>query len=121
MTVQITIIGLGQVGSSIGLALKASKVDAHLVGHDKEPGIAKEAQKAGAVDDVKYNLPASIRDAKLIILAMPLSEIRETLEIITQDLQDGAVIMDTAPSKAKVAAWAKQLLPEGRYYIGLSP
>lgn len=121
MTVQITIIGLGQVGSSIGLALKASKVNVHLVGHDKEPAIAKEAQKAGAVDDVKYNLPASVTNAKLVILAMPLSGIRETLEIISQDLQDGTVVMDTAPSKATVAAWAKELLPEGRYYVGLSP
>lgn len=121
MTVQITIIGLGQVGSSIGLALKARGVNAHLVGHDKEPSIAKEAQKAGAVDDVKYNLPASIRDARLVILATPLSGIRETLEIIAPDLQEGTVVMDTAPSKAMVAAWAQELLPEGRYYIGLSP
>ena len=41
MTVQITIIGLGQIGSSMGLALKANKVDVHIVGHDKEPQIAK--------------------------------------------------------------------------------
>jgi prephenate dehydrogenase len=121
MTVQITIIGLGQIGSSIGLAIKAGKLNAHLVGHDKEPGVAKEAQKAGAVDDVKYNLPASIRDAKLVILAIPLSGIRETLEIIAPDLQDGTVVLDTAPSKATVAAWAQELLPDGRYYIGLSP
>lgn len=121
MTVQITIIGLGQIGSSMGLALKASKVAAHLVGHDKEPQVAKEAQKTGAVDDVKYNLPASIRDAKLVILAMPLSGIRETLEIIAPDLQDGTVVMDTAPSKGTVAAWASELLPRGRYYIGLTP
>ncbi len=121
MTVQITIIGLGQIGSSMGLALKASKVDVHLVGHDKEPQTAREAQKAGAVDDIKYNLPASIRDARVVILALPLSGIRDTLEIIVPDLQDGTVIMDTAPSKATVAAWARELLPEGRHYIGLSP
>ena len=59
MSVQITIVGLGQIGSSIGLALKAHDVDVHRVGHDKDPQAAKEAQKAGAVDDVKYNLPAS--------------------------------------------------------------
>jgi prephenate dehydrogenase len=121
MTVQITIIGLGQIGSSMGLALKANKVDVHIVGHDKEPQTAKEAQKLGAVDDIKYNLPASIRDARVVILALPLSGIRDTLEIIVPDLQEGTVIMDTAPSKATVAAWAKELLPEGRHYIGLSP
>ena len=89
MSVQITIVGLGQIGSSIGLALKAHDVDVHRVGHDKDPQAAKEAQKAGAVDDVKYNLPASVRDANIVILALPLAGIRETLEIIAPDLQDG--------------------------------
>jgi len=30
-------------------------------------------------------------------------------------------VLDTAPAKATVAAWAKELLPEGRFYIGLTP
>jgi prephenate dehydrogenase len=121
MSVQITIVGLGQIGSSIGLALKAHEVNVQRVGHDKDPQAAKEAQRLGAVDDVKYNLPASIREAKIVVLALPLAETRETLRIIAADLQEGALVLDTAPAKATVAAWAKELLPQGRYYIGLTP
>ena len=121
MSVQITIVGLGQIGSSIGLALKAHEVNVHRVGHDKDPQAGKESQRIGAVDDVKYNLPASIREAKIVILALPFAEIRETLQVIAPDLQEGALVLDTAPAKATVAAWAKELLPPGRYYIGLSP
>ena len=121
MSVQITIVGLGQIGSSIGLALKAHGVSVHRVGHDKDSQAAKEAQKIGAVDDVKYNLPASIREAKIVILALPLSAVRETLEIIAPDLQEGALILDTAPAKSTVAAWTKELLPPGRFYVGLTP
>jgi len=121
MSVQITIVGLGQIGSSIGLALKSHEVNIQRVGHDKDPQAAKESQKAGAVDDVKYNLPASIRGAKIVILALPLAEIRETLRIIAPDLQEGVLVLDTAPAKATVAAWAKELLPPGRHYIGLTP
>jgi prephenate dehydrogenase len=121
MSARITIIGLGQIGSSIGLALKAHNVDAHLVGHDKDPQAAKDSQKAGAVDDVKYNLPASIYEANIVILALPLDAIRETLEIIAPDLQEGTLLLDTAPAKATVAGWAKQLLPSGRFYVGLTP
>jgi prephenate dehydrogenase len=73
------------------------------------------------VDDVKYNLPSSVRDAKIVILALPLAEIRETLKIIAQDLEEGVLVLDTAPSKATVAAWTKELLPPGRHYIGLTP
>ena len=121
MSVQITIVGLGQIGSSIGLALKAHEVNVHRVGHDKDPQAAKESQRLGAVDDVKYNLPAAIREAKIIILALPLAETRETLRVIAADLQAGALVLDTAPAKATVAAWAKELLPQERHYIGLAP
>ena len=121
MSVQITIIGLGQIGSSIGLALKAHNVNVHRVGHDKDAQVGKEAQKAGAVDDVKYNLPASVREAKIVILALPLAGIRETLEIIAPDLQGGTLVLDMAPAKATVAAWSLELLPQGSYYIGLTP
>jgi prephenate dehydrogenase len=121
MSVQITIVGLGQIGSSIGLALKAHEVNVHRVGHDKDPQAGKESQRMGAVDDVKYNLPASVREAKIVILALPLAEIHETLKVIAPDLQQGALVLDTAPAKATVAAWAKELLPPGRHYVGLSP
>ena len=121
MSVQITIVGLGQIGSSIGLALKSHNVSIRRVGHDKDPQAGKESQRMGAVDDVKYNLPSSVRDAKIVLLALPLSEIRETLKLIAPDLQEGALVLDTAPAKATVAAWAKELLPPGRHYIGLTP
>jgi len=121
MSVQITIVGLGQIGSSIGLALKAHEVNVQRVGHDKDPQAAKESQRLGAVDEVKYNLPASVREAKIVILALPLAEIRETLRVIAADLQQGTLVLDTAPAKATVAAWAQELLPQGRYYIGLTP
>lgn len=121
MSVQITIVGLGQIGSSIGLALKAHEVNVHRVGHDKDPQAGKESQRMGAVDDVKYNLPASVREAKIVILALPLAEIRETLKVIAPDLQEGTLVLDTAPAKATVANWAKELLPAGRHYVGLSP
>jgi prephenate dehydrogenase len=121
MTIQITIVGLGQIGSSIGLALKARSLDIRIVGHDKDAETAKEAQKLGAVDDVKYNLPASVRDSRIVILALPFAGIRDTLEAIAPDLQEGCLVIDTAPSKATVAAWAGELLPPTRYYVGLTP
>jgi prephenate dehydrogenase len=121
MTVQITIVGLGQIGSSIGLALKARNLDVRLVGHDKDAQTAKEAQKLGAVDDVKYNLPASVVDARIVILALPFAGIRETLEVIAPDLREGSLVLDTAPSKETITAWVKELLPAGRYYVGLTP
>lgn len=121
MTVNITIIGLGQIGASIGLGLAAHKDLVMRIGHDREPDIARKAEKMGALDRVDFNLPNSVRNADLVILALPLDQIRETLALIAPDLRSGGVVMDTGPVKEVVAAWAADLLPEERHYIGLTP
>ncbi len=121
MTVKITIIGLGQIGASMGLALANHKDQVTTLGHDKSPEIARKAQKQGAVESISYNLPASIEGADVVVLAIPFDEIYETLKIIAQDVREDAVVMDTAPVKSAVAEWAKELLPPKRHYIGLTP
>jgi len=118
---QITIIGLGQIGASIGLALGGQKTALKRVGHDKRVDIERAAQNKGAVDEVNHNLPAAVRAADLVLLCLPISQVRETLEIIKQDLKENAVVMDTAPVKSAVAEWAQELIPAGRYYVGLVP
>ncbi|MBN2550059.1 MAG: prephenate dehydrogenase [Anaerolineales bacterium] len=121
MTVQITIVGLGQIGASVGLALANQQNQLLRVGHDLEVQIARRAEKMGALDRVDLNLPHAVRGADLVLLALPLDQIRPTLEIIASDLKEGAVVMDTAPVKDVVLGWADELIPAGRYYIGLTP
>lgn len=121
MTIQITIIGLGQIGGSIGLALAGQKAGLKRVGHDKKIEVERSAQSKGAIDEARHNLPAAVREANLVLLCLPASQVRSTLELIAPDLPEGAVVIDTAPVKNTVAQWAKELLPEGRYYVGLVP
>jgi prephenate dehydrogenase len=123
MTTRITIIGLGQIGSSFGLALSDQAAEGALerIGHDKNPGVARESKKMGAVDRVRANLFRAIQDADLVLLALPLDQIHETLSLIGEDLREDAVVMDTAPVKGIVARWASELLPAGRHYVGLTP
>src|SRR5512138_4015298 len=121
MAIQITILGLGQVGASLGLALAEKKGDILRVGNDREPEIAKRAQKLGAVDQVQHNLPSAVSKADVVVLAMPVDEIRETLEVIAQDLKEGAVVIDTSPVKVGVAEWAQKILPKERYFVAMTP
>jgi prephenate dehydrogenase len=121
MTVKITIIGLGQIGASMGLALANHKEQVTTLGHDKSPDTARKAQKQGAVESISYNLPASIEKADVVLLAIPFHEVRETLKLIALDLREDAVVMDTSPVKTTVAEWAKELLPPRCHYIGLTP
>ena len=121
MTIRITIIGLGQIGGSIGLALAEKKEAVYRIGHDINLETARRAEKAGAVDKIAINLNSAVRDSDLILLALPIDQIHDTLEVIAANLKENATVMDTAPVKEIVAQWAGELLPKGRFYVGLTP
>jgi prephenate dehydrogenase len=121
MPVNITIIGLGQTGASLGLALAAHKDRVFVTGHDKEFGTERLAKQKGAVDATNHNLPASVENADLILLAIPVHQIRETFGFIAQDIKKDAVIVDLSPVKAEVSKWAQELLPAHCHYVGLVP
>jgi len=121
MTVQITIVGLGQIGTSIGLALAGHTELVNRVGHDRDLGTARRAEKMGALDKVAVNLPTAVREADIVMLATPVDQIHDTLTVIKEDLKAGAVIMDTSPAKQALMNWIAEIIPAGRYYIGLMP
>lgn len=117
---KITIVGLGRLGASMGLALKKAKVDATIIGHDKDTSVAQRAVKKGTVDKTEWNLINACEGAGLIILALPLSGIAPTLVAISKYLEPGQIITDTAPTKKPVLEAAK-LLPSSAFFIGGDP
>lgn len=122
MPIKITILGLGSIGTSIGLALAKIKDQVVRVGNDREPNVARQAEKLGAVDRTVINLPSAVKDADVVIMALPADEIRDTMEVIAPDLKPGVVLLDTSPLKVAVMQWAKELLPgEDRYFASLTP
>ncbi len=118
---KITIVGLGLVGSSLGMALCSGNREFEVVGHDREPKIAAAAKKAGAVDRTDWNLLRACEEADLVILALPMTAIRDTLEAIADTLKPGCVVTDTASIKVPVLQWAEELLPQNVHFIGGDP
>ncbi|GAB4516028.1 MAG: prephenate dehydrogenase/arogenate dehydrogenase family protein [Anaerolineae bacterium] len=120
---KIAIIGLGFVGSSIGLALCQSEGERayEVIGHDKDPQVASAARKAGAVDRTEWNLINTVEGADLVILALPLSAIQETMQLIADALKPGCIVTDTATVKEPVLRWSRELLPETVHFVGGDP
>jgi prephenate dehydrogenase len=121
MTVKISIIGLGQIGASIGLALANHKDQVSTLGYDSASEVTRKAQKMGVVEDVGHNLSAAVKGADVVVLALPVDQVYETLKSIARDVREQGLVIDTAPIKQVVADWAKELLPQGRHFIGLTP
>lgn len=117
---RVTIVGLGLIGGSLGLALKKRQVDVEIVGHDKDSNAASRALKRGAVDKTDWNLINACEQAGMIILALPLEGIHPTLTALKPYLPGGTLVTDTATSKAIVMEWAKEL-PEVVHFVGGDP
>lgn len=117
---KIAIIGLGQIGASMGLALKARAGAPKVVGFDSVAATRRAAEGLEAVDSTA-SLIETAKDAAILLLCLPLGEIRETLRHIAPVIENEAVLLDTAPSKRQVEKWFRESIPTGRYYVGLSP
>ncbi len=118
---QITIVGLGLIGASIGLALKELGQNYEIIGHDKDRKAMDRAVKKGAVDKTHWNLIAACEEADMIIFAIPINDIASTMEAIKLDLKPGCLIMDTAPLKRPVQKAAEEHLPDNVHFIGSNP
>ncbi len=75
MSGHLAIIGLGQIGASIGLALKEHKKSIQLVGYDKDKGVAAAAHAMQAVDDIS-SLRGAVKEAAIVLICLPLGELR---------------------------------------------
>ncbi len=117
----IAIVGLGWLGRSLGHALQAVKTSYQVVGHDREPALARAARDSGAVDRADWNLIATVEEADLVFLTEPGAQMRQSLEIIAPELRPGSLVTDTAPRKAEIMALAERLLPEGISFVGGHP
>lgn len=119
---RIAIIGLGYIGGSIGMGLRAAKLrDTEIVGFDDWRAARSAANKQDAVDEIVGSPREAVDGAGLVILATPPAATSELLEEIAPSLGRGAAVTDTAASKVKVGDWADQHLPRGVSFIGGHP
>ncbi|MCS7259382.1 MAG: prephenate dehydrogenase/arogenate dehydrogenase family protein [Anaerolineae bacterium] len=118
---QVTIVGTGCIGTSIGLALHRVAQPLEIVGHDKNADHVGIARKMKAIDRSDWNLINACENADLIILALPLHAIEATLTAIAPYLKPGCVVTDTAVLKQKVLDMAERLLPETVNFVGGNP
>ncbi|MBI2322593.1 MAG: prephenate dehydrogenase/arogenate dehydrogenase family protein, partial [Chloroflexi bacterium] len=115
---RITIVGLGLIGGSLGLALRRGQVEHELVGYDADAQAARAAQRRGAVDRAVGDLGAAIDGARLVVLATPVLAVRELLAALGPLLAPGCVVTDTASTKTAVLRWAAELLPDVAFVGG---
>ena len=120
MADRVAILGTGLIGSSIGLAIKAARPTAQVVGYDASGDHLRRAQSVKAIDR-RGSLRDALADADLVIIATPVGAMQALFEEIAPLLPVDALVMDTGSTKARVLEWAARLLPSGVRFIGGHP
>ena len=116
---RVSIIGLGLIGGSLGLALRSAGHE--VVGYARKPRVATLTLERGAADRTAKSLAAAVKKADVVILAAPVLAVKDILAAISNDIPAGAIVTDVASTKAAVMRWAEQYLPRNVNFIGGHP
>jgi cyclohexadieny/prephenate dehydrogenase len=108
---RVAIIGLGLLGGSIGLAVKARVPEIATKGWDRDAEVRARAAARGLVDEVCETAEAAVAGADLVILCVPVGAMGEAARAIRAGLGPQAIISDVGSSKQAVAAALAEALP----------
>lgn len=118
---RLSIIGVGLLGGSIGLAAKSSSSDCKITGYGHRPESLDAAIKAGAIDQAAKTLPEAVSGAEIVVLCTPVGVFEEILTQIAPALSSGAIVTDVGSTKRTVVRLAEQILPKGVHFVGSHP
>lgn len=117
----VTIIGVGLLGGSIGLAIKAWAPSTRVVGVGRSQGSLDRALSAGAIDQASLDAPEAVSASDLVILATPVGAFERHLRAIAPRLKKSALVTDVGSTKADVVKIAHRLLGRAGPFVGSHP
>jgi prephenate dehydrogenase len=125
---RVAIIGLGLIGTSIGLGLrewagrdKRGGAKLHVVGFDIDMAQQQQAKRMKATDEMAWDMPSAVRDADVVIVATPVGAVPQVFDLIGDHLKHGSVVTDVCSTKGQVMAWAREKLPTTTSFVGGHP
>jgi len=105
----VSIVGVGLIGASLGLALKEAGVVSKVLGVGRTQSNLDHALKMGAIDGV-VDLVDAAQQSDLIVLCLPVAQMRATFTAIEPHLAPQTLITDAGSTKGDVILAAKEIL-----------
>jgi prephenate dehydrogenase len=104
---RVAVLGVGLIGGSFALALKAAGACASVVGVGRNPDNMRIAKERGIVDSVESDAAVAVRGADLVLVAAPVAQFSELFARIVPGLGPSALVMDAGSTKQDVVAAAR--------------
>lgn len=120
---KISIVGVGLIGGSIGMACRKKRIARQVVGIGRRRSSINKAKKLGAVDKTTLSLKKGIEESDLIIISAPVNIVVEKIKECARFAKKGAVIIDVTSIKADIVKQADKIIrnKQGISFVGTHP
>jgi prephenate dehydrogenase len=119
---KITLVGVGLLGGSLGLALRKRKLARLVAGYVRREPSIKDCERAGVTDFATTDLLVAVSDADLVVLCTPLAQMESLGRQMLPALKRGAIITDVGSVKASVVTDVETLIHQaGAHFVGGHP
>jgi cyclohexadieny/prephenate dehydrogenase len=117
----LTIVGVGLIGGSIGLAVKRRHVAEHVIGAGRNQASLDSALAACSVDEATLDLPAAVQRAEVAVFCTPVDRIAEQVLATAADCKPGTLLTDAGSTKAAIVQAVEGRLPRSVAFVGSHP
>jgi len=107
---RLSVLGVGLLGGSIGLAAKARLSPCRVLGYAHRPETLRSALDRGAIDEGYDDPRRAVQNADLVVLCTPVGMLGELLDKIVPALSPGAIVTDVGSTKRSVVAHARRAM-----------
>ncbi|MBN9885960.1 prephenate/arogenate dehydrogenase family protein [Salipiger abyssi] len=118
---RVALIGLGLIASSIFWAMKRAGMEAHVTGYARSAETRDTARRIGLCDTICDSAEEAVKDADLVILAVPVGAMGRVAEAIAPHLKPGCTVTDVGSVKKAVIEAVGPHIPEGVDFVPAHP
>lgn len=117
----LTIVGVGLIGGSIGLAAKKRGAVTRVLGVGRDSRKLDHARRLGAIDDFLLDLAGAVREADLVVFCTPVDRIADQVKEATPHCKRGAILTDAGSTKRELLDEVEAVLPAELSFVGGHP
>lgn len=121
MGAKIAVIGLHQIGQSVGLVLKQYGEKLTVIGFDPEPAQNEKVAKKELFQKIETDGETLVKDSDVILLAVPADEVHAMIDSIAKWIKPGACIIDTSLLVQHMDDYAAAKLPAESRFVTAIP
>ncbi len=106
----ITIVGVGLIGGSLGLAARKHQVARRIIGVGRNAQNLAVARKLQAIDEGTTDLAVAVRESELVVVCTPVDQIVEHVRAIVAASSPGTLITDAGSTKSEIVKGAEAVI-----------